>query len=76
MNAARILIVEDSASLAMSYAAQLSEAGHEVELAQTGAGAETQLTGARFDVTSYRWNCGAAPGGSCDIARPGQPAGA
>ena len=50
MNAARILIVEDSASLAMSYAAQLSEAGHEVELAQTGAEAEAQLTGARFDV--------------------------
>ncbi len=51
MNASRILIVEDSASLAMSYAAQLSEAGYEIEVCGTGAETEAQLTGAaRFDV--------------------------
>ncbi len=51
MSATRILIVEDSASLAMSYAAQLSEAGHEIEVCATGAETEAQLTGAaRFDV--------------------------
>ncbi len=50
MTGARILIVEDSASLAMSYAAQLTDAGHEVELAQTGAEAEAQLGAAQFDV--------------------------
>ena len=33
----RILIIEDTASLAMSYAAHLSAAGHHVELCETGA---------------------------------------
>lgn len=51
MSNARILIVEDSASLAMSYAAQLSEAGHEVEVCGTGAETMAILHGsARFDV--------------------------
>lgn len=51
MSHARILIVEDSASLAMSYAAQLSEAGHEVEVCGTGAETVAILHGsARFDV--------------------------
>lgn len=51
MSQARVLIVEDSASLAMSYAAQLSEAGHEVEVCGNGAETEAQLlASARFDV--------------------------
>lgn len=51
MSQARVLIVEDSASLAMSYAAQLSQAGHEVEVCGNGAETEAQLLGAaRFDV--------------------------
>lgn len=51
MRQARILIVEDSASLAMSYAAQLTEAGYEVEVCGTGAETEAQLlAGTRFDI--------------------------
>lgn len=40
-----ILIVEDSASLAMSYAAQLTEAGHNIEVCSTGAEASAYLAG-------------------------------
>lgn len=45
MTICRILIVEDSASLAMSYAAQLTEAGHHVEVCGTGAEAASFFTG-------------------------------
>lgn len=51
MTACRILIVEDSASLAMSYAAQLTQAGHHVEVCGTGAAAAAFFTGAEsFEV--------------------------
>lgn len=45
MTSCRILIVEDSASLAMTYAAQLTAAGHNVEVCGTGAEAAAFFTG-------------------------------
>lgn len=42
---ARVLIIEDAASLAMSYAAQLEASGHEVTIAATGAAARARLAG-------------------------------
>ncbi len=48
---ARVLIVEDAASLAMSYAAQLETAGHHVTIAATGAAALAHVAqDAAFDV--------------------------
>jgi two-component system repressor protein LuxO len=50
-NHARILIIEDTASLAMSYAAQLESAGHEVDVVGTGAAAMEKLAEAtNYDV--------------------------
>lgn len=48
MSGARILIVEDVASLALSYAAQLNEAGFEVQVASSVAEADAQFR-AGFD---------------------------
>lgn len=47
---AKVLIVEDSASLALGYAAQLEDAGHEVSLSETLADARRALTNESFDV--------------------------
>jgi two-component system repressor protein LuxO len=41
--AARILVVEDIASLAMTYAAQLEAMGHQVDIADTGAAATAAI---------------------------------
>lgn len=49
MENARVLIVEDSASLALGYAAQLEDAGHEVTLAETLASARQTILGEQFD---------------------------
>jgi len=50
MQNAKVLIVEDSASLALGYAAQLEDAGHEVSLSETLADARRALTSENFDV--------------------------
>lgn len=50
MATARVLIVEDSASLALGYAAQLEDAGHEVSLCETLAEARRTLLAEAFDV--------------------------
>ena len=51
MTSARILIVEDSASLAMTYSAHLVEDGYLVEVADTGAAALAQIdSGPGFNV--------------------------
>ena len=50
MQTAKVLIVEDSASLALGYAAQLEDAGHEVSLSETLADARRALSEASFDV--------------------------
>lgn len=50
MQNAKVLIVEDSASLALGYAAQLEDAGHEVSLSETLADARRALTSGHFDV--------------------------
>ena len=47
---ARVLIVEDSASLALGYAAQLEDVGHEVTLSETLADARHALSRDEFDV--------------------------
>lgn len=47
---AKVLIVEDSASLALGYAAQLEDAGHEVSLCETLAAARREITAQVFDV--------------------------
>lgn len=50
MTSARVLIVEDSASLALGYAAQLEDAGHAVSLCETLAEARRTLFAETFDV--------------------------
>jgi len=50
MPKAKVLIVEDSASLALGYAAQLEDAGHEVSLCETLAAARRSITTETFDV--------------------------
>ena len=45
MTVGRILIVEDSASLAMSYALQMEAAGHAADIAASGAAARALITG-------------------------------
>ena len=50
MTVARVLIVEDSASLALGYAAQLEDAGHEVSLCENLAEAGRALSNECFDV--------------------------
>ncbi len=46
----RVLIIEDTESLAMSYACQLEDAGYNVHIARSGAAARAMLFGgARFD---------------------------
>jgi len=50
MTSAKVLIVEDSASLALGYAAQLEDAGHEVSLCETLAAARREITAQVFDV--------------------------
>ena len=50
MTEARVLIVEDSASLALGYAAQLEDAGHEVSLCENLAEARQALSSENFDV--------------------------
>jgi len=50
MTSAKVLIVEDSASLALGYAAQLEDAGHEVSLCETLAAARREVTAQTFDV--------------------------
>lgn len=50
MTSARVLIVEDSASLALGYAAQLEDAGHAVSLCETLAEARRSLLAEKFDV--------------------------
>lgn len=50
MSGARVLIVEDSASLALGYAAQLEDAGHAVSLCETLAEARRTLLAETFDV--------------------------
>ncbi|MCP9221203.1 sigma-54 dependent transcriptional regulator [Erythrobacter sp. LQ02-29] len=45
-----VLIVEDSASIALGYAAQLQSAGHKVDVAETLADAKAALRGGDFDV--------------------------
>lgn len=47
---AKVLIVEDSASLALGYAAQLEDAGHEVSLCESLAEARRTLSTEDFDV--------------------------
>ncbi len=47
---AKVLIVEDSASLALGYAAQLEDADHEVSLSETLADARRALMNESFDV--------------------------
>ncbi|MEP1605471.1 MAG: response regulator, partial [Marinomonas sp.] len=49
MENARVLIVEDSPSLALGYAAQLEEAGHEVTLSEDLAEARKALAAQEFD---------------------------
>ena len=51
MSKPAVLIIEDSASLALGYAAQLEEAGYEVTLAATLAEAEDALVTNRFAAT-------------------------
>ncbi len=48
MSKPAILIIEDSASLALGFAAQLEEAGYEVALAATLAEARDALANTRF----------------------------
>ena len=48
MSKPAVLIIEDSASLALGYAAQLEEADYEVTLAATLAEAEDALATTRF----------------------------
>lgn len=50
MQTAKVLIVEDSASLALGYAAQLEDAGHEVSLCETLAEARRSLSSEAFNV--------------------------
>lgn len=50
MPTAKVLIVEDSASLALGYAAQLEDAGHEVSLCETLAEARRSLASEAFNV--------------------------
>lgn len=50
MTEAKVLIVEDSASLALGYAAQLEDAGYEVSLCETLAEARRSLLSDTFDV--------------------------
>ena len=50
MTSAKVLIVEDSASLALGYAAQLEDAGHEVSLCETLAAARREVAAQVFDV--------------------------
>ena len=50
MTQAKVLIVEDSASLALGYAAQLQDAGHEVSLCETLAKAQQEVKTQSFDV--------------------------
>jgi DNA-binding NtrC family response regulator len=50
MTSAKVLIVEDSASLALGYAAQLEDAGHELSLCETLAAARREVTAQTFDV--------------------------
>lgn len=50
MQNAKVLIVEDSASLALGYAAQLEDAGHEVSLSENLADARRALANESFDV--------------------------
>lgn len=50
MPEARILVVEDSPSLALGYAAQLEDVGHEVSLCETLAEARRALEAEKFDV--------------------------
>lgn len=51
MTSSRVLVVEDSASLAMTYSTHLVEDGYLVEVAETGAGAMSQIdSGLGFDV--------------------------
>ena len=51
MTSSRILIVEDSTSLAMTYSAHLADDGYVVEVAETGAAALSHIDGGvRFDV--------------------------
>jgi len=45
-----VLIVEDSASIALGYAAQLQSAGHKVDVSETLAEAKAALRGGNFDV--------------------------
>lgn len=47
---ARVLIIEDSASVALGYAAQLEEAGHEIMLSDSLADARRALAAQSFDV--------------------------
>ncbi|MCJ2181998.1 sigma-54 dependent transcriptional regulator [Novosphingobium sp. 1949] len=50
MSKARVLIVEDTRSLALAYSKQLELAGYLVKVAETGGAARTLLvSGARFD---------------------------
>ncbi|MBO6608522.1 sigma-54 dependent transcriptional regulator [Altererythrobacter sp.] len=50
MPSAKVLIVEDSASLALGYAAQLEDAGHEVSLCETLNEARRSLCSETIDV--------------------------
>lgn len=50
MPSAKVLIVEDSASLALGYAAQLEDAGHEVSLCETLSEARRSLSSDAFNV--------------------------
>lgn len=50
MTSAKVLIVEDSASLALGYSAQLEDAGYEVSLCETLAAARREITVQVFDV--------------------------
>ena len=50
MDSARVLIVEDSASLALGYAAQLEDAGHVVSLCETLSEARRSLLAETYDV--------------------------
>ena len=50
MTGSRVLIIEDSASLALGYAAQLEDAGHDVSLCETLAEARRSLLAERYDV--------------------------
>ena len=50
MMANSVLIVEDSASIALGYAAQLQSAGHKVDVSETLAEAKAALRGGEFDV--------------------------